>query len=358
MNTAAPDPSVCPSPIWDRFVKVLANQGVKQHQLRWYAYRVEQYLQANGGRSVARHDAAVLNRYLSVLGGKKGLTEWQYRQAVEALRLFWLHAVGAPWAQQVDWGYWKDSARGLEARHATVAREAALAGEPGPPQGPPGPLDRIRNRHPELIRALIAEIRRRNYSIRTEQAYEQWVCRFSAHFSGRDPRTLGAGEVKRFLEHLAVDGRVAASTQNQALNALVFLYKQVLGRPLDDLDGFARAKRPRRLPVVLTRTEARALLAAMEGTRWLMASLLYGTGMRLMECVRLRIQDLDFRYRQIMVRNAKGAKDRVVPLPQALRAPLRAHLKVVRALFEADLARGAGVPLPVASTCRHPRRTP
>lgn len=203
---------------------------------------------------------------------------------------------------------------------------------------------------------MIAEIRRRAYSIRTEQAYEQWVCRFIAFFDHRDPHELGAAEVKSFLEHLAVQGNVAASTQNQALNALVFLYRQVLDQPLGMLDSFVRAKRPRRLPVVLTRGEVRALLAQIEGTQWLMASLLYGTGMRLMECVRLRTQDIDFEYRQIVVRNAKGAKDRVVPLPESLMATLREHLKKVRQLFEEDCRRGfSEVYLPDALAKKYPQ---
>jgi integron integrase len=193
-----------------------------------------------------------------------------------------------------------------------------------------------------VIEALIAEVRRRAYSIRTEQAYEQWVCRFIAFRSGRDPRALGAVDVKAYLEHLAVRRTVSASTQSQALNALVFLYGQVLGQPLDELKDFKRARRPRRLPVVLTQREVRALLAALDGRQWLMASLLYGTGMRLMECVRLRVKDVDFEYGRIVVRDAKGAKDRVVPLPRALASALREHLVAVRATHRADLDDGRG----------------
>ncbi len=216
-------------------------------------------------------------------------------------------------------------------------------------------LDRIRMDHRDVVTALIVEIRRRGYSIRTEQVYEQWVCRYIAFCSSRAPRELGTAEVKSFLEHLAVQRKVAANTQNQALNALVFFYTQVLGRPLDGLDSLVRAKRPRRLPVVLTRGEARALLEQMEGIQRLMASLLYGTGMRLMECVRLRIQDIDFGYRQIVVRNAKGAKDRVVPLPEVLAADIREHLKKVRETFQADVERGLGeVFLPESLARKYP----
>ena len=146
---------------------------------------------------------------------------------------------------------------------------------------------------------LIAEIRRRKYSTRTEQAYESWVCGFILFCGKRDPAELGAERIRGFLEDSAVRGNVSASTQSQALNALAFLYKQVLGQSLDGLGDFARAKRPKRLPVVPDRSEVGRLLSGIEGIQHLIAALLYGTGMRLMECVRLRVQDVDFHYHQI-----------------------------------------------------------
>jgi integron integrase len=162
--------------------------------------------------------------------------------------------------------------------------------------------------------------------------------------------------VTAFLEDLAVRGNVAASTQNQALNALVFLYQQVLGRAPEQYGQFTRAKRPKRLQVVLDRGEVRRLLEGLDGTQHLMAALLYGTGMRLMECVRLRVQDVDFEYHQLAVRDGKGQKDRVVPLPQRLEAPLRAHLDRVRELHRSDLANGFGeVFLPGALARKSPK---
>jgi integron integrase len=185
-------------------------------------------------------------------------------------------------------------------------------------------------------------LRRRKYSIRTEQAYEAWVCRFILFCDNRDPSEVSAERIRAFLEDLAVRSQVSASTQSQALNALVFLYKQVLGQSLDELNDFTRAKRPKRLPVVLERSEVARLLTGIEGTQHVMTALLYGTGMRLMECVRLRVQDIDFEYRQILVRNGKGQKDRVVPLPARLEEPLQKQLLKVRALHEQDLAQGYG----------------
>jgi integron integrase len=203
-------------------------------------------------------------------------------------------------------------------------------------------LDSVREKHAPLLERLISEIRRRNYSIRTEQAYETWVCRFIAFSGHRDPRELGEKQIVAFLEYLAVRGNVAASTQGQALNALVFLYKQVLERHLEGLDDFTRAKRPKRLPVVLNRGEISRLLGYLDGTQYLMAALLYGTGMRLMECVRLRVQDLDFEYKQIVIRNGKGQKDRVVPLPKRLESALRDQLAYTKSLHQKDLEMGYG----------------
>lgn len=206
-----------------------------------------------------------------------------------------------------------------------------------------------------MINRLVTVIRQRNYSIRTEEAYRSWTERFLAFIGHRDPRTAGAADVVSFLETLAVQGNVAASTQNQALNALMFFYSQALEQPLGDLGSFIRAKRPQRLPVVLTRGEVLRLLDQMEGTYRLMASLLYGTGMRLMECLRLRIKDVDFAYRQIVVRDGKGQKDRVTPLPDKLIEPLHAHLEQVQTLHEADLSQGNGeVFLPSALARKYP----
>ncbi len=280
--------------IWDRFLKVLQDQGINQRYWRWYMLRVEQYLKVNNDTPLEQHTSNEVTAYLRKIGRTGQLKEWQYCQLVEALEMLFARVLGSSWARGFDWNYWKDSARELEPKHSTIARDVLAA--PAASRKavtPTGVLDRVREAHDNVIKALVAEIRRRAYSIRTEQAYEQWVCRFILFFNHKNPRELGAAEVKSFLEHLAVKRNVAASTQNQALNALVFLYKHGLDQPLDRLDAFARAKRPQRLPVVLTRSEICALLAQIEGTQWLMASLLYGTGMRLMECVRLRTQDID-----------------------------------------------------------------
>lgn len=211
---------------------------------------------------------------------------------------------------------------------------------------------------PEGVRLLDqvrGKIRLKHYSIRTEQAYVDWIRRFILHFGKRHPRELGAAEVAAFLTHLAVAGKVAAATQNQAKSALLFLYREVIEVELPWLDNVERAKAPKRLPVVLTRDEVQALLSRLEGTHWLMASLLYGAGLRLMECLRLRVQDVDFGRKEILVRDGKGFKDRVTMLPAALAAPLRTHLERVRELHRQDLAAGYGaVYLPYALERKYP----
>jgi integron integrase len=212
------------------------------------------------------------------------------------------------------------------------------------------------SRPARLLDQVRDAIRRRHYSYRTEEVYVQWIRRF-IYFSGRrHPAGMGSEEITAFLNHLAGERNVAAATQNQALSALLFLYREVLAQPLPWLQDLERAKRPARVPTVLTRREARQLLAAMRGTKWLMASLLYGAGLRLTECLKLRVKDVDFEYRQIVVRDGKGAKDRVTMLPESTIEPLKRQLAVAKAYHEGDLAAGYGeVELPDALSRKYPR---
>ena len=196
----------------------------------------------------------------------------------------------------------------------------------------------------------------KRFSRRTVEAYLHWIKRFILWSGKRHPRDMGGQEVTSFLAHLAVRDRVAASTQNQALNALVFMYREVLGREVGQLGSFERAKRPPRVPVVLSREEIRLLLEHLEGTQQLIGRLLYGTGMRLLEGLRLRVKDLDFARGQVIVRGGKGDKDRVTMLPKSLEESLRAHLHRVRELHERDVAGGFGeVWLPEALRVKWPK---
>jgi len=198
------------------------------------------------------------------------------------------------------------------------------------------------HRRSPFLEEVRRAVRVRHYSIRTEKTYLHWIKRYILFHGKRHPSEMRETEVAEFLSHLAISRRVSASTQNQALNALVFLYRVVLERPLESIEGIVRAKRPQRLPVVLDPGEVRRILTCLEGAHWLAACLMYGSGLRLMECLRLRVMDIDFSHRAIIVRHGKGGKDRVVTLPDDLIQPLQRHLHSVKLVHEKDLADGYG----------------
>ncbi len=215
--------------------------------------------------------------------------------------------------------------------------------------GPPGP------RPPRLLDRVRQAVRARHYSRRTEKAYVAWVRRYILFHGKRHPSEMGAADITQYLSSLAVQGHVSASTQNQALSALLFLYRQVLGQDLPWLDEIVRAKRTVRLPVVLARDEVRAVLRQLHGTHRLMALLLYGAGLRLLECARLRVKDIDFARNQIVIRAGKGDKDRATTLPAVAAADLPTHLQAVKRQHDLDLQHGAGwVELPWALARKYP----
>lgn len=207
-----------------------------------------------------------------------------------------------------------------------------------------------------MLDQLREQIRLRHYSLRTEQAYVGWVRRFIIFHGRRHPATMGAPEVEAFLSHLASERNVASATQGQALSAVMFLYKAVLKTDLPWLQNVVRSTRPRRLPVVLSQAEARSVIGHMQGVHWLIAGLLYGSGLRVLEALRLRVKDVDLKIQQLTVRDGKGGKDRVTVLPVALLAPLTVHLARVREQHELAVAKGfGGVELPFALERKYPR---
>jgi integron integrase len=270
-----------------------------------------------------------IEAFLADLRKRRGIGDWQVRQAEHALRI--LYEIFLP-------GYAPE-------RHTRVApaekhpiQEATAKTDGFRDRVIPGELER---RFSDLVEAVKTEVRSRHYSYRTETSYLDWVRRFIAFHGYANPRGLDApAAVKTYLDYLAVEREVTASTQNQALNALVFFYGNVLRKPIGEIEEFARAKRPRRLPEVMTRDEVQMLLSKMSGITGLMAGLMYGSGMRLMECVRLRVKDIDFAQHQVMVRDGKGQKDRVTMLPERFAAPLQEHLAQVKAIYTQDLAKG------------------
>ncbi len=340
----------------DEYLACLARESVPQKERPYYLARVNQFIDAAIGRDPATLDEREIGALLAAFGRRPNLMDWQFAQLTNAVRIYFVVYLKAAAASRVDWAWWKASARDLPPDHASKARQSRPEEllRQRVQQGS-GPLADARRRHEDLIVRFVTEIRARGYAFRTEQAYEQWVCRYLAFCGDVSPEDAGPGAVASFLEELVVAGNVSASTQNQALNALVFLYKRVLRMELGRLDDFARSKRKQTVPTVLTRPEVKRLLDQLDGWQLEIASLLYGTGMRLMEALTLRVKDVDFEYGRIVVRQAKGKKDRVVPLPARLVDGLRARAASVAALHRRDLAAGHGeVLLPEALARKYP----
>lgn len=351
------------SRFWEKFVENLSNYGVKPKVFRWYVRHAEEYIRAHPERRLAQHTDLDVAQYLEEKGRNPKLCDWQFQQIVRSLQVLFQELVKTPWAEAYPWQHLIDSARSLPAAHPTVARDYdALT--PKISDNTPNlrqktidsVLGKFKAAFPVHRDRLTTEIRLRQYSIRTEQAYQFWLARFVAFHEMQDPASLRAVDITAYLEHLVVGRGVSRSTQSQALSALVFFYKQVLKRDDLDLGVFAQSKKPRRLPVVLTRAEIQQLLSGIaHPSARLMAKLLYGCGLRLMECVRLRVLDVDFGYQHILVRNTKGKKDRIAPLPKALNQTLREQLDRVKALHQTDLANGFGrVYLPDALSRKYP----
>ena len=216
-------------------------------------------------------------------------------------------------------------------------------------QAPPMPSK------PKLLDQVRQAIRMRHHSPKTEESYVHWIKRFIFFHNKRHPAQMGEKEIGQFLSGLATDRHVSASTQNQALNAILFLYRDVLRKEIGYIDGVVRAKRPHRLPVVLTRQEVKSILGALDHSDWLMVMLLYGAGLRLMECLQLRVKDIDFTSNQIVVRAGKGDKDRHTMLPAAVKEPLARHLEIIKEQHRRDLERGLGrVTLPTPWSANTP----
>jgi len=208
---------------------------------------------------------------------------------------------------------------------------------------------------PKLLDQVHQAIRTRHYSPRTEESYVHWIKRFIFFHNKRHPVEMGEAEIGRFLSSLATDSHVSASTQNQALNAILFLYREVLRKEIGYINGVVRAKRPHRLPVVLTRQEVKSILGTLDHSDWLMVMLIYGAGLRLMECLELRVKDIDFTSNQIVIRAGKGDKDRHTLLPGAVKEPLAKHLELTKEQHRHDLEHGIGrVALPDALEHKYP----
>lgn len=324
---------------WHNYLSVLEKYRITESVRPWYRRHVERYIAAHQGRRLAVHSAQDVDDYLNKLGRLSSLPEWQFRQVSDALRLLFVDLLNLAWAREYDWYQWRVFSRELNPEDEEGLRDGRVVQATSSSNATVG---QFRQRYGREHRDFVKTLRLRDMSLRTEQVYEQWIARFSRFHEWACIDRLGADEIGAFLEHLVVERNVAAGTQRVALNSLVFFFREVLGRNVDDAVAFRRASPKQRVPVVLTREEIRQLLLAMPASTRKMAALMYGTGMRVSECVRVRVQDVDFGYRQITVRSGKGNKDRVVPLPLRLLDSLRSHLDQVRRLHQADLRDGFG----------------
>lgn len=324
---------------WDQYVALLESKRIPEKARPHYVRFVETFLRDLRPSSLSELTAEQVTDYFQRLARASNHADWQFRQVVDAIQLLLVDLAHVSAGKQVDWDYWKEALKTLSIHHPTLAKEQApgnriAAGAAGPK------FARSAEAFP-VLESLARTIRSKRYSIRTEQSYVDWCHRFLRFCGDKPMQEIGATDVQQFLSHLAVERNVAASTQSVALNAVVFLFKEVLERPFEDVQ-FAKTKRKASLPVVLTREETQRLLVSMDGMFALMAGLMYGTGMRLMECVRLRVADLDFGRMAIAVRDGKGGKDRIVPLPERYAEPLNTHLLEVERQHKEDISMGAG----------------
>lgn len=349
---------------WEIYISKAKNHNLPHKAVRWYIKRVEEYIKAHPSTRLSQHTRGDVENFLQAAGRNHRLADWQFKQIVHALKILFVDVIRSEWAKEFSWDHWLESATELPHSHATVARDFHR------PSGSENTrneavslsssadrlVEKVQANFPEYFTRLITEIRIKNYSIRTEHAYERWIARYVFFHSMKDPAELDGAAVAAFLEYLVIRRQVSGSTQGQALCAIVFFYKYVLNLELGDIGHFSHSKKPKRLPVVLSRDEITRLFPAIANDTYrLMAHLLYGCGLRLIECIRLRIQDLDFAYSQIIVRNAKGNKDRVVPLPKRLVKSLKTQIAYVTKTYQDDLKEGFGeVFLPYALSRKYP----
>jgi integron integrase len=317
------------SGFWEAYRACAEENRVRPDRAQFYVNWAKNFANFVPGKPLKDRSGKDIEAFLADLRKRRGIADWQVRQAEHALRI--LYEIFLP-------GYAPEKHTHIApVKKHPIQKPIAKAGGVRD-RVIPGELER---RFCDLVEAVKTKIRSRHYSYRTETSYLDWVRRFIVFHGYANPGGLNApSAVKTYLDYLAVEREVTASTQNQALNALVFFYGEVLQKPIGEIEEFARAKRPRRLPEVMTRDEVQRLLSKMSGITGLMAGLMYGSGMRLMECVRLRVKDIDFAQHQIMVRDGKGQKDRVTMLPERFAVPLQEHLARVKVTYEQDLAQG------------------
>ena len=322
---------------WNRYIALLEEYEVKSTTYRWYIQHCEQFIRHYTEIRLKNHTQETLSQYLSSILENDHLKSWQKRQVFDALKFLFL-SIHSPLCNKIDWEYWKMSCKELEHDHVTLARNNTPIQKQSSPD-----LDikGVAQNGPEMEK-LIYVIRAKGYSIRTEKTYVHWVNRFLKFNANTKSEALDDQCVIAYLSYLAVEKGVSSATQALALNAIVFYFKSVLNVEIGDVRKFVKAKKRHKLPVVLATDEVTTILKELNGVQLLLVSLLYGGGLRLMEVVRLRIQDVDFGYQQIIIRNAKGNKERIVPLPVKIANSLKKQILDVKAQHDIDLQNGYG----------------
>jgi integron integrase len=314
---------------WDSYRQAAIASGVPVKNAERFVKWAEKFAVATKSKQLRERSAADIRKFLFELSIQRSIQPWQVHQAEEALVFLYE-------------GFLKLDLGLNTVRPLVPAPGISNPNFKAPQQFRDRALSKAEEKagYGELYSLFRSAMRVRHYSIRTERAYEQWIGRLLSFYKDKPVDSIDADDIQTYLNYLAEERKVAASTQNQALNAIVFFFKEVLKREPGDFSDFVRAKRPQHIPEVLTRSEAESLLDAMSGVTQLMAGLLYGAGLRLMECIRLRVKDIDFEARRLTIRDGKGRKDRITMMPERFQHGLNEQLEQARALYEADLKKG------------------
>ena len=314
---------------WEQYRQAVVDSGIAPRFAEWYVRWAKKFAAFLKNKPLKERSDKDIQYFLSTLKNQKGIEKWQVKQAREALEFLYSRFLTPDASEKI---------KEQPARFRLVSVE----GKSGEFRDRVTEKDEIKQKFGHLFERLRAELRVRHYSYHTEQGYEQWIQRFLSFHGLKAPKYLGPQHIREYLDYLAQVRLVSASTQNQALNAIVFLFSRVLRVDPGEFGDFARAKRPKRIPEVLTATEVRKLLDQLNGMHLLMAGLMYGAGLRLMECLRLRVKDTDFEARKIIVRDGKGQKERVTVLPEKYIPLLQEQLSYAKRLYEKD--REEGIP--------------
>ena len=338
------------SRFWAKFSKKSISYGVKPDSILWVVKQAESYIKYYSDEKLAIHEARHVTQYLNEKYRNPLLLDWQFRQIQLAIKILFTDMVQVSWSASFPWDKWHQKAASLKSKHKSTrdfsANELLRLKESlnDKYDTNQGLFKKVFEQFPQYIESLVISLRTQRYAKRTERAYLGWFLRFVAFHDMKSPENYTELDIIDYLEYLVFKRKVSSSTQTQALNALVFFYKSILQLSVSDNIIFTRSKKPKRLPVVLSKNEINAYFSSMNNNsiHSLSVHLLYGCGMRIMECLRLRILDVDFDYNQILVRQAKGNKDRVVPIPQKIMPRLQEQIEKVKALHQQDLGQGFG----------------